>query len=59
MYTSTVEEPECTDTDVRLVGGHNALEGVLEICFSGVWGSVCRNGWDDVDAGVVCGQLGF
>ena len=31
----------------------------MEICYNGVWGAVCDNGWDQVDASVVCKQLGF
>ena len=31
----------------------------MEICISGVWGTVCDNFWDDSDARVVCRRLGF
>ena len=44
--------------DVRLVNG-SKMAGRLEVCFNGVWGTVCRFGWTAQAATVVCKQLGF
>ena len=45
--------------EVRLVGGNNQYEGRLEIRWNGVWGTVCDDEFGNVDAAVVCRQLGF
>ena len=55
FYVGTV--PECTENSVRLVGGNSYLEGRVEVCVNGGWGTVCNNGWDFYDAIVVCREL--
>ena len=41
------------------MGGSDAQEGRVEICFRRVWGTICDDSWDDSDALVVCNQLGI
>ena len=50
---------DCTNGTIRLVDGHNPNEGRVEICVSGVWGTVCHDSWGSNDAMVVCRQLGL
>lgn len=37
----------------------NVISGRLEIFHRGQWGTVCKHGFDNVDAMVVCGQIGI
>ena len=48
----------CITGDIRLQGG-TRNQGRVEICFGGVWGTVCENDFDKSDAQVACKQLGF
>ena len=53
----------CPFMTVRLM---NATEvsttvgrGRVEICFNNTFNTICDDFWDDLDARVVCNQLGF
>ena len=49
----------CTNGNVRLVGGSTGKEGLIEICANGTYGTVCDDFFDELEAMVVCRQLGF
>ena len=49
----------CSDGEVRLVGGTSDNEGRVEVCYGHTWGTICDNGWSRHDANIVCRQLGY
>ena len=44
----------CTDGELRLVGGTSKYEGRVEICYGRKWGTICGILWDNREAMVVC-----
>ena len=49
---------DCSEGDVRLVGGAHKFQGTVEICLDGSWCLVSQHGWDNRDARIVCRELG-
>ncbi|XP_072190756.1 neurotrypsin isoform X1 [Excalfactoria chinensis] len=48
-----------TDGALRLTSGKGSHEGRLEVYYSGHWGTVCDDGWTELNTQVACRQLGF
>lgn len=41
------------------MAGSSELEGRVEVCVDGVWGTVCSDLWGTEESSVACRQLGF
>ena len=57
-FTAILSSGSCTTGSVRLQAG-TSTSGRVEICNNNVWGTVCDDAWGNVDARVVCVQLGL
>lgn len=44
---------------VKLIGGPSPKEGMVQVYYNNIWGSVCDQMWDAKDADVVCRTLGY
>ena len=49
----------CAHGSIRVRGGSTSMNGRVEVCQNGDWGTVCDDGWTTVDSDVACRQLGF
>ncbi|GFR39709.1 hypothetical protein Agub_g188 [Astrephomene gubernaculifera] len=50
--------PGCPEPGaLRLMDGPSPLAGRLEVCYNGMWGTVCQPNWDDTLTNMVCRQL--
>ena len=51
-YFTLSAEGDQSAPPVRLVEGASRNEGRVEILIQGTWGTVCDDGWDNLDARV-------
>ena len=49
----------CKNGDVRLVNGKSELEGTVEMCIDGAWGTVVGSLLSFQTARLICEQLGY
>ena len=59
FLANNTQYDNCTDGNVRLIGGGTRNEGNVQICYRNAWGSICDDNWDSNDGNVVCNQLGL
>ena len=59
VIDSSTPMADCVDGELRLVNGSDEREGRLEICFNRAWGTICADEFNQTEATVACGQLGF
>ena len=56
------ENGNCSTGEIRLIdsnGQRQQNHGRVEVCMNNAWGTVCEYLFDDLDADVVCSQLGI
>ena len=53
----------CVDGDMLLYNGSllspNLTEGTVLVCYNNTYGTVCDDFWDELEAKVVCQNLGY
>ena len=49
----------CTNGEVKLIGGPKENEGTVQVCLNNRFGTICDENFNSVAAGVVCSSLGY
>ena len=51
---------DCVHGSIRLAGtGSSSAQGRVEVCINNVWGTVCDDFWNSLDASIACWHLGY
>ena len=58
-HKSVIYSTGCSLGNIRLRGGSTSMNGRVEVCLNGDWGTVCHDSWSTVDGNVACRQLGY
>ncbi len=45
--------------EFRLVNGTTNSSGRVEVLYSGMWGTICDDSWDNDDSAALCRHMGF
>lgn len=62
LFKFTFNLAKCATSSIQLVSESNSYYrsyGRVELCINETWTAVCDEHWDDLDASVVCHQLGY
>jgi deleted-in-malignant-brain-tumors protein 1 len=52
----------CCNGAVRLASSTQSVDSVfgrVDVCVNGTWGTICSDFWENIDASIVCKQLGY
>ena len=59
IHSYLVHTTVCSHGSIRLAGGSSSMNGRVEVCLNGHWGTVCDDEWTTIEANVACQQLGY
>ena len=51
--------PNPSTVFVTFAGRVTAYSGRVQVFYNNQWGTVCDDDWNDLDAAVICGMLGY
>ena len=56
-FGRNIDEPLRPSRSKRADVSAITVTGIVQVCYDGLWGSVCESGWNEFGASVACQQL--